>query len=175
MSLKRASPVDLKKYGGKWFEVASFPAWFSKDCVSVEAEYTEKERFIEVKNSCETEKVTEEHVCSGEGERQVCMIDRKPVVRVKVGKAFKTPMDNVLKVQFTFPFRADYEIIFVDTGYKYAVVGSSGKRYLWILARDVPVKGKIFQFLSDEAVRAGYDVETISSRLKITAKNVDWE
>ena len=174
MSLKRASPVDIKKYGGKWFEVASLPAWFSKDCVSSDAEYTEKEKFIEVKNSCETEKVTEEHECSEEGGRGVCMIVSKPVVRVKVGKAFKTPKDNVLKVQFTFPFRADYEIIFVDTGYKYAVVGSSGKRCLWILAREVPIKGKIFQFLSDEAVRAGYDAYTLGHRLKITKKNVDW-
>lgn len=32
--------------------------------------------------------------------------------------------------------KTNYEIIFIDTKYKVAIVGSPDKKYLWILARE---------------------------------------
>ena len=31
--------VDLQRYLGKWYEIASYPAWFQKDCTGSTAEY----------------------------------------------------------------------------------------------------------------------------------------
>lgn len=84
--------IDLQKYSGKWFEIASFPMSFQKDCYCVTAEYTLTGKdYIKVKNSC-----------------------RKGSVNGKVksitGKAFAVKGTNnvKLKVQFFWPFRADY-------------------------------------------------------------------
>jgi len=43
---KRKSPltvvesVDLQRYLGKWYEIASYPAWFQKGCTGSTAEYS---------------------------------------------------------------------------------------------------------------------------------------
>ena len=32
--------VDLNRYLGKWYEIASYPAWFQKECTGSTAEYS---------------------------------------------------------------------------------------------------------------------------------------
>lgn len=44
--------VGLKAYSGKWYEIASFPNWFQKDCYCTTAQYADRGDYIEVINSC---------------------------------------------------------------------------------------------------------------------------
>ncbi|MGB5294978.1 MAG: lipocalin family protein, partial [Thermoanaerobaculia bacterium] len=45
--------VDLDRYLGTWFEIASYPAWFAKNCTGVTAEYSLREGGgISVVNRC---------------------------------------------------------------------------------------------------------------------------
>jgi apolipoprotein D and lipocalin family protein len=39
-TLQTVPNVDLKKYSGKWYEIASFPQVFQKGCNCTTAEYT---------------------------------------------------------------------------------------------------------------------------------------
>ena len=34
--------VDLDRYLGTWYEIASYPAWFQRDCTAVAAEYARR-------------------------------------------------------------------------------------------------------------------------------------
>ena len=43
-SLKTVPNVDLNKYAGKWFEIASYPQHFQKGCHCTTAEYTVREK-----------------------------------------------------------------------------------------------------------------------------------
>ena len=44
--------VDLNRYMGKWYAIASLPAWFQKNCHCVTAEYSRQEDHVKVVNSC---------------------------------------------------------------------------------------------------------------------------
>lgn len=45
--------IDLQKYSGKWYEIASYPMLFQKDCFCVTADYTLTEKgYVKVFNSC---------------------------------------------------------------------------------------------------------------------------
>ena len=45
--------VDLNRYMGKWYEIASFPQWFQKGCVASAATYTlRKDGDVDVLNQC---------------------------------------------------------------------------------------------------------------------------
>ena len=45
--------VDLQRYLGKWYEIASYPAWFQKGCTASTAEYSLlPEGKIQVVNRC---------------------------------------------------------------------------------------------------------------------------
>lgn len=137
--LVKAKKIDLSRYLGKWFQVAAFPAWFQKNCKNITATYTDREGYIEVKNTCRS----------------------KGRVKKQIGKAFLTDKDNVLKVQFFPPFKANYIIEFVDENYEYAIVGSGSKSYLWFLARQLPVPQDIYEQMLTIAKRRKYDVSRL--------------
>lgn len=111
--------VDLNKYAGKWYEIASFPQQFQKGCHCTTADYTLSDKgFVIVENRCNRDS-----------------LDGKQTY-VK-GKAFVTKNSGnaKLKVQFFWPFKGKYWIIDLADDYSYAVVGHPNRKYLWILSR----------------------------------------
>ena len=49
-TLSTVHSVDLKKYAGTWYELASYPQFFERGCSNVKATYTLKEGYVEVLN-----------------------------------------------------------------------------------------------------------------------------
>ncbi len=141
------SSVDLQRYMGKWYEIASFPNRFQRDCFCSTAEYALRGGWVEVRNSCRKGSTT--------GAEDVA-----------VGKAYSVPGsgDSKLKVQFQWPFKGDYWIIALDEDYRYAMVGHPERKYLWILSRTKRLDGAAFERLKEIARSKGYDV----SRLRKT-------
>jgi len=142
--------VDLNRYVGKWYEIASFPQWFQKGCNCTTAQYTASDKgYIIVENRCNRDSVN--------GKASYAK-----------GKAFvqKNSGNAKLKVQFFWPFKGNYWIIDLAEDYCYAVVSDPTKKYLWILCRkpkmDDAVYGQIIMRLKDK----GYDL----SKLKITSQ-----
>ncbi|HTL80224.1 MAG TPA: lipocalin family protein, partial [Bacteroidia bacterium] len=51
--LQTVQHVDLEKYCGKWYEIASYPQTFEKNCYCSTAEYTLSDKgYVVVENSC---------------------------------------------------------------------------------------------------------------------------
>jgi len=118
-SLETVPNVDLNRYTGKWYEIASFPQRFQKGCHCTTAEYTlSKEDYIIVENRCNKDSIN----------GKVSYIKGKAFVEPNSGNA-------KLKVQFFWPFRGKYWIIDLAEDYSYAVVGHPNRKYLWILSR----------------------------------------
>jgi apolipoprotein D and lipocalin family protein len=117
--------VDLNRYIGTWYEIASFPQRFQKGCTDSRAEYKlRSDGCIEVLNSC----LREGEVDTAKGKAWV---------------ADKTT-NAKLKVSFFWPFRGDYWIIELGTNYEYAVVSAPNRRYLWILAREPKMNEELY-------------------------------
>jgi apolipoprotein D and lipocalin family protein len=117
--LETVAHVDLLRYMGKWYEIASFPQWFQKGCVATTATYTlRKDGAVDVLNQC--------HDKTLDGKER----------RAK-GKAWVVDKTSnaKLKVRFFWPFSGDYWIIDLGDDYQYAVVGHPKRNYLWILSR----------------------------------------
>lgn len=146
--LATVQSVDLNKYIGKWYEIASFPQSFQKGCNCTTAEYflTDKD-YIRVLNSCRKD--------SPEGK-----------LKTAEGKAFIVEGTNnsKLKVQFFWPFKGDYWIIDLADDYSYAVVGHPNRQYLWILSRTPKMDSNIFNEIISRIETNGFDV----SKLLIT-------
>lgn len=133
--------VDLKKYQGRWYEIASIPLRFSRNCACTFAEYTADEQGnVRVYNQCLNTKT-------------------KSIDSIR-GKAFpvKNSGNGKLRVQFFWPFRGDYYIIDLDSSYQYAMVGSPNRNTLWILCRERSMNEVTYQNLLQKAVGLGFDV-----------------
>jgi apolipoprotein D and lipocalin family protein len=140
--------VDLDKYAGKWFEIASFPQTFQKGCHNTTAEYTLTDKgYVIVENKCNRDSLT-----------------GKPS-SIK-GKAFvvKNTGNAQLKVQFFWPFKGKYWIIDLADDYSYAVVGHPNRKYLWILSRTSKMSDSIYQRILSRLAIKQFDI----SKLMIT-------
>jgi apolipoprotein D and lipocalin family protein len=52
-NLQTVLSVDLEKYMGKWYEIASFPQRFQKGCHCTTAEYTLNDKgYVNIENKC---------------------------------------------------------------------------------------------------------------------------
>jgi apolipoprotein D and lipocalin family protein len=116
--------VDLERYLGKWYEIATIPQSFQKQCTgNVTAEYAMVEDGkISVINSCDT----------ANGKRSIAT-GRAKVVDTNTNSKLKVTFVNIFGWQFLFG--GDYWIIGLGQNYSYAVVGAPGRDYAWILSR----------------------------------------
>lgn len=149
--------VDISRYMGTWFEIASIPVRFQRDCVGTTANYTLLDNGqVEVLNTCK------KYELNGE------MIEAKGR-----GRVVEAATNSKLEVSFVGPFFrdtwffwADYWIVELGENYEYAVVGSPSREYLWILSREKTLDEDLFNSILERREKDGYDV----SRLKRTAQ-----
>ena len=133
--------VDLNRYLGKWYEIASYPTWFQRGCTASTAEYALlPDGKIEVINRCRSDR-TDGPVKESKGKAEV--VD--PNTNAK------------LKVWFFWPFKGNYWIIDLDDTYQWAVVGEPKRKYLWILSRTPTMEESLYQEIVSRLPAKGYD------------------
>ncbi len=145
-SIPSVKDVDIERYLGTWYEIARLPHRFEKDLVGVTATYTRKP-------NGEIEVINQGYKKSLDGERKTAR-----------GRARLTDPDTpgLLKVSFFWIFWSDYKIIRLDTAeYKWVVVTSSSKKYLWILSRTPKMDEALVSELTAFVAGKGFETEKI--------------
>jgi apolipoprotein D and lipocalin family protein len=146
--LRVVPAIDLKRYAGKWYEIARFPNRFQKRCAGeVTAEYTLRpDGKITVINRC---RLADGSYIQAQG------------VAKTVGKGRP---DSVLKVRFAPAFLSfipqvwgDYQVLALSPDYQWAVVGDPSRKYLWILSRSRILDDETYRRAVAEAASQGFD------------------
>ena len=79
-----------------------------------------------------------------------------------IGRAYAIDESNSkLKVSFFRPFYGDYWVLMLDENYKYAVVGTPSREYLWILARTSKLDEKIKKDILKKLPSLGFDTSKL--------------
>ena len=143
-ALTTSHHVNLQKYSGLWYEIASFPNSFQKGCRCTTARYSLENDYVRVINSC--------------------FRDNSSKPSVARGKAFVVANSNnsKLKVQFFWPFKGDYWILYHDINYSYAIVGNPKRNYLWILARKPRIPKNTLNLLIKMAKNRHFDTTKLN-------------
>ena len=142
--------VDLQRYLGTWYEIATIPQRFQKGCVGVTAHYSlRSDGAIDVVNIC----------------RKGTLDGRESSIR---GKAWIVDKKSnaKLKVRFFWPFSGAYWIIELDEGYRWAVVGHPDRTYYWILSRTPQMDPTVYDELIRRASAKGFDTGKIKKTLQ---------
>ena len=117
--LQTVPKVDVQRYLGTWYELASFPQSFQKGCTASTANYSlEADGELEVLNRCRLESLEGKEK---EAKGRARVVDKESNAK--------------LEVSFFGPFWGDYWIVQLGDAYEYAVVGHPSRDYLWILSR----------------------------------------
>lgn len=149
--LNAVDKVDVKKYMGKWYEIAAIPIKEQKDCTGTTATYTLKDNGeVNVLNECR-EKTLDGNYKKAEAYARV--VDKETNAK--------------LKVVFFWPFEGDYWVIDLDKDYQYAVVGNPTRNYAWILSRTPTMSENTYQDILKRLTAMDYDI----TRLKKTIQS----
>jgi apolipoprotein D and lipocalin family protein len=140
-TLTTVKQVDLQRYSGTWYELASYPQFFERGCSNVKATYTPKDGYVEVFNQS---------------------IKKGKQNDIK-GKAFVVDHSGnaKLKVQFFWPFKGNYWIIDLADDYSWALVSDPNRKTLWILSRNPKMDEVLYNSLIAKLVSRGFDKQKI--------------
>jgi len=154
VNLPTQQGVDLEKYAGTWYEQARLPNRFQKNCVGeVRAEYVlHADKTIGVTNQCVTSDGSTK-VARGEG---------------RLSKSFSPPDPSKLEVRFAPKWTSwlpavwgDYWILKLAGDYKYSLVGTPDRKYLWVLSRNKQADEGSVKALLDYAGTLGFPVNQV--------------
>ncbi len=138
--LRTVDRVDLSRYAGRWYEIATIPMSFQKGCAGVTADYAIRDDGdVDVVNTC---------LQGGlDGPR-----------RTAKAKAWSVDPSNAkLEVRFFWPFHGSYWVIDLDPDYRWAVVGHPSRKYLWILCRTPRMPDATYEAILGRLREQGYD------------------
>lgn len=146
-----AKRVDLKRYIGRWYEIARLPMPFQKADEAAIAEYgSNADGTISVHNIA-IRPDGSQHDIRGYAK----MLN--PPANTKLGVRFSTWFGPLIHV----PKDGNYWILHVDDHYQEAIVGTPDRKYLWFLARTAKISQQRYAALIAKAGRLGFDVSRI--------------
>lgn len=114
--------LDIERYIGRWYEIASFPSRFQpKNGVNTRATYTLREDG--------TVNVLNETFVDG----------KRGYIEGTAYKADPNSDEAKLKVKFyvppflpIIPITGDYWVLYIDDAYQVALIGQPSRKYLWV-------------------------------------------
>jgi len=150
-SVKTIASLDVPRYLGTWYEIAKFPNWFQKKCVSnTKAVYTAKsDGNLRVLNSCKT---ASGETSEAEGlARQIGAKD-SPKLEVRFAPEWLSFLPLVW---------GDYWVIDLDSQYQVAAVSDPRREYLWVLSRTPQIDPKAYADLLQRLKQQQFDIQKL--------------
>ncbi len=149
--LKTVDSVDLERFMGDWYVIASIPTLIEKGAHNAVESYR--------LNDDGTIHTTFTFRKDGfEGPQKT--YNPKGFVR-------DDPSNAVWGMRFIWPIKADYRIIHLDEDYRVTVIGRQKRDYVWIMARTPQIDDAEYETLLDFIEEQGYDrslVERVPQR-----------
>ena len=148
--LETVKSVDLSKYMGKWYEIASCSQNLQANYYGTTAEYLmDNHDFVTVINRYK------------EGSLQ----GKEKTVKGKANVVEGTN-NSKLKMNLLFPSARNYWIIDLANDYSYAVVSEPKRKNLWILSRTPKLNQETYSRILSRIKSKGFDLD----KLKMTTQ-----
>ena len=162
-AVKTIPALDVSRYMGTWYEIAKFPNWFQKKCVSnTQAVYSVRpDGNLKVLNSCKTAdgEISQAEVTA----RQIGASD-SPKLEVRFAPAWLSFLPMVW---------GDYWVIDLDPQYQVAAVSDPRREYLWVLSRTPQLDKKTYDALLQRLQNQQFDIRKLelTQQLPSPSKN----
>lgn len=144
MGAVAVKPFNIEKYLGTWYEIARMDFRFERNLNNVTATYSlKKSGAIKVNNR---------------GFNYKTQKWKKAIGKAKfVGDSTEARIE----VSFFGPFYAPYNVIAIDSEYRYALVAGKNVKYLWILSRETTIPEEIKQQYLALAQEIGFNTNAL--------------
>jgi apolipoprotein D and lipocalin family protein len=130
---------------GDWYVIANIPT------------FIETEAF----NAMESYKLNKDGTIATTFTFQEGGFDGEQKTYHPTGYVLDQESNAVWGMQFLWPFKADYRIVFVDSNYSHTIIGRIKRDYVWIMSRAPAIPEEDYQRLLEIISEQGYDLTQI--------------
>lgn len=137
--------VDLPRFMGRWYVIATIPTRFEKHAYNAVETYTLKP---------DGTVYTQFHFRDGSFDKPVDSIDSTAYVKAGSGNA-------VWGVQVFWPIRAQYIVAYLKDDYSQTIVARDARDYTWVMARTPTVSAADYAALMARVKQLGYSMSEV--------------
>ena len=149
-----AERVDIDAFMGDWYVIANIPTFIEKGAHNAVESYSRKEADV-----IDTTFTFNKDSFTGPKKQY------NPT-----GFITENPSNAEWKMQFLWPFKSEYIIVYVDPAYQYTIIGRTKRDYVWIMARNPNISTEKLNELIQIAVDEGYEksaIQMVPQNLKL--------
>jgi apolipoprotein D and lipocalin family protein len=144
-SMRTVESVDIERFMGDWYVIANIPTRFERGA----------------HNAVESYQLTPEGTVQTTFTYRKGSYDGELKTMKPKGFIRDDGSNAIWGMQFVWPFKAEYLIVYLDEDYSTTIIGRSKRDYLWIMARTPEISDEQYRRLVEFCAEQGYDVEKI--------------
>ncbi len=137
--------VDLPRFMGDWYVIANIPTFIERESYDAIETY-------ELRDDGKIQTTFRHRKGSFDAEVDTM----RPVGTVREGTN-----NAVWGMQFVWPIKAEYVIVYVDEGYSQTIIGRSARDYAWVMARTPQISDADYAAHVERLKTLGYDTSKL--------------
>ncbi len=143
--LPTVARVDLSRFMGDWYVIAAIPTFLERGAY----------------NAVESYRLTDEGAVDTTFSFRKGGFDGALKRYHSTGYIRDAQSNAVWGVQFFWPFKADYRVMYLAPDYSVTIIGRLRRDYVWIMARSPSIAGSEYNRLAALIADAGYDISKL--------------
>ena len=144
-TIQTVENVDIKRFMGDWYVIANIPTLIEKKAFNAIESY---------RLDSDDTVITTFSFNKGSLDGPLKTYTFRGFVQDKTSQA-------VWGMQFIWPFRAEYRIIYLNEDYSQTVIGRTKRDYVWIMARKPTMSDDTYESILNLLKDRGYDINKI--------------
>jgi apolipoprotein D and lipocalin family protein len=137
--------VDLNRFMGDWYVIASIPTYIEQDA----------------DNAVESYRLDDDGTIDTTFKFNKGGFDGPLKTYNPRGYIQDETSNAVWGMQFIWPFKAEYRIVFLSDDYSKTVIGRTKRDYVWIMSRTPEIPDVQYKQILDFLEEQGYDISKI--------------
>lgn len=138
--LQAVDKVDLGRFMGDWYVIANIPTSIEKGA----------------HNAIESYRLEDDGTIATTFKFRADSFDGK--LKTYNPRGFVMDDSNAIwGMQFIWPFKADYRIIYLNEDYSVTVIGRNKRDYVWVMARSPAISEQEYAAIIQQLESVGYD------------------
>ncbi len=143
--LETVDSVDLDRFMGDWYVIANIPTFVEKGA----------------HNAVESYRLDDDGTIATTFTFRKDAFDGPEKQYHPRGYVRDTQSNAEWGMQFVWPFKSDYRIIYLEDDYSVTIIGRNKRDYVWLMAREPQMSAEDYANAVQLIVDAGYDVSVL--------------
>jgi len=143
--IKSVEKVDIDKFMGDWYVIANIPTFIEEGA----------------HNAIETYKKSDDGTIATTFTFNADSFTGEKKVYNPTGFIVDENSNAIWEMQFIWPFKSDYRIIYLDETYTNTIIGRIKRDYVWIMSRQPKIETEQYMKMLAVLKREKYDIKKV--------------